>query len=106
MNWLWAALLAAMLTTTLCLWRDFCGGWISLWFLGWILGVVGVVGFAILICVSTFGPGVDKAACEKFGRQSGYTVKFVRYHVLSWGCLARTANGRWVPRDNLRGVNQ
>jgi hypothetical protein len=44
----------------------------------------------------------DRVACEQFREQTGRTARFVVYHTFSWTCLVRTADGRWLPREQLR----
>lgn len=63
------------------------------------LAVVGVIAY--------YG---ERASCNAFGEQTSRTVRFV--HLvdpgvpLSWDCLVRTADGRWISRSQLRSVDE
>lgn len=46
------------------------------------------------------------SSCHSFAAQSGYETKWADYNFLYYECLAKTNNGKWVPTDSLRGVNQ
>lgn len=62
-------------------------------FFGVLVGGVGVVAYQ-----------VDKRGCYEFGAQANREVKFVRYTLVTWGCLTPTADGKWIEVGLLREV--
>lgn len=78
-----------------------------------LLGLLTMIAIGIVGLVALLGVGMyygERADCAAFGRQSGRDVRFV--HLvdpgvpLSWDCLVRTADGRWISRSQLRSVDE
>lgn len=63
-----------------------------------------VIVFVMLAIVPTASSGYDKRDCDRFGRNTGYQVKFVKYSYWSWDCFAKTKSGRWVYKDQILGT--
>lgn len=66
-----------------------------------LLSVCVVIGFTIgLVSIP-----VDRHGCAVFSRQTGRETRFVVWNGgLSSECLARTSDGRWLPKSQLRDV--
>jgi hypothetical protein len=65
-----------------------------------------VIGALTIGAIRGIAHPMDASSCNGFGKTSGYEVRFVDYNFMSWDCLAKTANGKWISTKNLQGVNQ
>jgi len=66
--------------------------------------VTGLVLFVSVIVLAVMIPMyyVDKSRCGAFGQQTNREVKFVKFNLVTWDCLTRTADGKWISTDALR----
>lgn len=49
---------------------------------------------------------METQECKKFAQVSNYETKFADYNWFLFECLAKTADGKWVPKSQLRDVSQ
>lgn len=83
---------------------------------GFIVFVAGCIAAVFLLAAGLFAVIMpfaylgDRASCRAYGEQTGRDTRFV--HLvdvvvpLSWDCLVRTADGRWISRSQLRSVDK
>ena len=73
---------------------------IGIGFIAIILG--GVI--LLLFSIVQLARPLAVSQCSEFARVSGYETKFVDYNLMSYDCLAKKADGKWISTELLREV--
>jgi hypothetical protein len=50
------------------------------------------------------GRNFSEDNCKDYAVESNFETKFVDYSYFSWDCLAKTDDGKWVPKSNIQIV--
>jgi hypothetical protein len=64
-----------------------------------------VLGAALMLILVPVSYHFDTIECQNFEKQTSYKTKMVRYYWTSWTCMAEIEDGRWLPKDQLRDIN-
>jgi hypothetical protein len=70
-------------------------------------GFLALFGIGLLLLVALVMTSAyygDRASCNGYQNQTGRETRFVNYWLLSWDCVVRSSDGRWVPVDQVREV--
>lgn len=78
---------------------------------GWgiVSGILGgflALGGALFLILVPVTYHFDSVECDKFEQQTTYETKMVRYYWTGWTCMAKLENDRWLPKDQLRDIDQ
>lgn len=73
--------------------------------LGAVLGGTAVLFGGVFSTIRQIDHHFSVSACSSFHAASGYETKFVDYNLMSWDCLGKTANGKWISVANIHDVN-
>lgn len=65
--------------------------------------VLAIVAIGVVVVAQLFRP-ISVNQCNKFAEVSGYETKFVDYNIVSYDCLAKKADGRWISTEKLREI--
>jgi hypothetical protein len=75
---------------------------------GWVIVFIGLVFIVLLGSIFTGANAVTKhftkVNCVAFSRETGRETRYAEYTYWSFDCLAKTNDGKWLPKDQLREV--
>jgi hypothetical protein len=74
-----------------------------------ILYAIGAVIF--FICLFGWVVGgivykVDKSTCHVYANKTERPTKFVSYNLVTWDCLTKAHDGRWIPTSQIGDYNK
>jgi hypothetical protein len=72
---------------------------------GMIMGGTLAAGAAMFLILVPVTYHFDTVECKNFEKQTSYETKMVRYYWTSWTCMAEIEDGKWLPKDQLRDIN-
>lgn len=67
------------------------------------IGLVVLVA-AVALPTNFISVHYDKKNCYAFGQTTGREVKFERYNYWTWSCQAKTNDGKYLPKEQLREI--
>lgn len=66
----------------------------------WTVVVLGLIA-GIVLGINEAAYAGEKASCTGYGQTTHRAVKFPRYWLMSYECLVRDDQGRWISKDKL-----
>lgn len=73
-----------------------------------VIVLVAIVAAVVLLCAAGFvvNVQVEQASCARVGSQSSYQTRYDGGGYFTRECYVRQDDGRWVPLDKWRGIDE